>query len=52
MEKGALFSGNDFSNDEVIWSGYKAEYPEEIGELDWTNLHDFVGAVVKSDQNV
>ncbi len=51
MENGVLFTGlDDFSNDEVIWSGYEAEYPDDIGEIDWTNLHDFVGAVVNSDQ--
>jgi len=48
---GVLFEGlEDFSNDQVLWSGYEAEYPDEIGELDWTNLHRLVDFVVNNDQ--
>lgn len=46
---GVSFTGlDDYSNDSKTWSGYEAEEPDKVGELDWENLHDFVDLVVNS----
>lgn len=62
--RGELFKGDywadgvvfdaveDFSNSSDTWSGYEAKYPDEEGELDWTNLHGFVSFVVESEKTV
>jgi len=48
---GVLFEGvEEFSNVSEIWSGYEAKYPDDIGEIDWANLHDLVAFVVNSDE--
>jgi hypothetical protein len=48
---GVKFDGlEDYSNNSVTWSGYEAKYPDNIGELDWSNLHGLVDFVVNSDQ--
>jgi hypothetical protein len=50
---GTGFQGLDeFSNAATYWSGYEAEYPDDIGELDWTNLHDLVDFVVNSSEEI
>lgn len=41
---------DEYDNNLETWSGYKAKYPDEIGELDWSNLHDFTDFVVNSSQ--
>lgn len=49
---GVTFDGQeDFTNTEDYWSGFEAKYPDEVGILDWSNLHDLIGFVVNSDQN-
>ncbi len=48
---GVTFIGlDDYSNGSKTWSGYEAEYPDKVGELDWGNLHDFVNLVVNSSK--
>lgn len=48
---GVTFFGlQDYDNQKQIWSGYEAEYPDEIGELNWNNLHHLVSLVVNSDK--
>ncbi len=39
-----------FSNTSDKWSGYEAKYPDDVGELDWTNLHELVGFVINSNK--
>ncbi len=49
---GVTFDGlENFSNSRDKWSGYEAKYPDEIGELDWTNLHRFVDFTIRSNRN-
>jgi len=49
---GVTFDAADsFDNLSFTWSGYKVVYPKEIGELDWTNLQEFVSFVVNSSQD-
>jgi len=51
LAQGVDFLGlEDYSNTATIWSGYEAKYPKDIGELDWTNLHELVDFVHNSDQ--
>lgn len=46
-----LFRGlTPFSNSSLVWGGYEAKYPDDMGELDWTNLHAFTDFVVNNDQ--
>jgi spore coat protein H len=48
---GVTFTGlDDYSNESMSWSGYEAKYPDEIGEIDWSNLHTLVDFVVNSDK--
>ncbi len=59
--RGELYKGDDwgegtlynslepFDNNSPFWSGFEADYPDDIGEVDWTNLHDFVDFVINSD---
>lgn len=50
-EPGIFFSGLvDYSNSSETWNGYEAEYPDDIGELNWENLHGLVDFVVNSDK--
>lgn len=41
---------DEYDNNLEIWSGYEAKYPDEVGELDWSNLHNFTDFVINSDQ--
>lgn len=48
---GVTFSGLDpYSNNNDKWSGYEAKHPDEIGEIDWSNLHALVDFVVNSHE--
>ncbi|WP_273566556.1 CotH kinase family protein [Maribacter halichondriae] len=59
--RGELYKGDDwgegtlynslepFDNNSLFWSGFEADYPDDIGEVDWTNLHDFVDFVINAD---
>lgn len=48
---GVVFRGvEDFSNSSETWSGFEAKYPDEEGELDWSNLYSFVRFVVESEK--
>ena len=50
-DNGLLFRGVDpFNNSSLVWGGYEAKYPDDIGELDWSNIHNFTDFVVNSDQ--
>lgn len=50
---GVTFAGvEDYSNTSDVWSGYEAKYPDEEGELDWSNLHSFVNFTVNSEKEV
>ncbi len=40
-----------YDNTSVTWSGYEAKYPDEIGQLDWSNLHSLVEFVSKSSKS-
>ncbi len=52
-DDGVTFDGlESFTNSEPEWSGYEAKYPEQIGELDWSNLHSLVDFVVNSNQSL
>jgi hypothetical protein len=48
---GIIFDRLDsYSNNNDKWSGYEAKYPDEIGEIDWSNLHSLVDFVVNSNK--
>ena len=58
--RGELYKGDDwtsatlfldapaYDNNEVVWSGFEYEHPEE--EINWENLHDFVSFVAHSSE--
>lgn len=47
---GTLFTGVEpINNNSKFWNGYEFEYPDDVGELDWTNLYNLVNFVVTSD---
>ncbi len=48
---GVTYDGVEgFDNNDLTWSGYEAKYPKDVGEVDWSNLHDLVNFIVNSSQ--
>lgn len=48
---GTLFEGVEpFDNSSTFWYGYEAEYPDEIGELNWNGLYELVDFVSKVEK--
>ncbi len=49
---GVTYDGVEaFSNNQLTWSGYEAKYPKDLGEVDWSNLHEFVNFIINSSQS-
>ncbi len=39
---------SEYDNSNIYWDGFEAKYPDDIGEFDWSNLHELVHFVANS----